>query len=303
MVHFSTHAVADTRDPDRSRILLAPRSPGGPADYLFLRDVDDLDLTGVGLVTLSACETARGKVVRGEGVEGFSRALLAAGAAAAVTTLWDVADRPSAELMTQFYASASGGRGTAEALRRGQAEVPALAARVDAPVLLGRLHVDRERTRGAAARRAVERDRRVGGRLAARVQRRASSGSEGDTVQDSSSQSRPITSIGADALTATDEPDGGVTPSRSSDSSIARRCWRASVREDRYSRAPPASYSAIPTATSPGVGFWSASPAYWLSLDNGNGPSVAAVRGVTEKMGSVAASSARELTVVVVPRM
>ena len=53
MVHFSTHAVADTRDPDRSRILLAPRAPGGPADYLFLRDVNDLDLTGVGLVTLS----------------------------------------------------------------------------------------------------------------------------------------------------------------------------------------------------------------------------------------------------------
>jgi tetratricopeptide (TPR) repeat protein len=118
VVHFSTHAVADTRDPDRSRILLAPRAPGGPADYLFLRDVNDLDLTGVGLVTLSACETARGKVVRGEGVEGFSRALLAAGAAAVVTTLWDVADRPSAEFMTQFYASTSGGRATAGALRQ-----------------------------------------------------------------------------------------------------------------------------------------------------------------------------------------
>ena len=118
VVHFSTHAVADTRDPDRSRILLAPRVPGGPADYLFLRDVNDLDLTGVGLVTLSACETARGKVVRGEGVEDFSRALLAAGAAAVVTTLWDVADRPGAEFMTQFYASASGGRATADALRQ-----------------------------------------------------------------------------------------------------------------------------------------------------------------------------------------
>ena len=232
MVHFSTHAVADTRDPDRSRILLAPRAPGGPADYLFLRDVNDLDLTGVGLVTLSACETARGKVIRGEGVEGFSRALLAAGAAAAVTTLWDVADRPSAEFMTQFYASASGGRGTAEALRQAKLTVPALAARVDAPVLLGRVPVDRERTRTAAARRAVERDRRVGGGVAARVQRRASSGSEGDTVQDPSSHSRPIASIGADALTTTDEPGGGVTPSRSSDSSIASRCWLSSVRAD-----------------------------------------------------------------------
>ena len=117
VVHFSTHAVADTRDPDRSRILLAPRTPGGPADYLFLRDVNDLDLTGVGLVTLSACETARGKVIRGEGVEGFSRAMLAAGASAVVTTLWDVADRPGAEFMTQFYTSANGGGPTAGALR------------------------------------------------------------------------------------------------------------------------------------------------------------------------------------------
>jgi CHAT domain-containing protein len=122
VVHFSTHAVADTRDPDRSRILLAPRTPGGPADYLFLRDVNDLDLTGVRLVTLSACETAQGKVVRGEGVEGFSRALLTAGAAAVVTTLWDVADRPSAEFMTQFYAFASGGHATADALQRAKLE-------------------------------------------------------------------------------------------------------------------------------------------------------------------------------------
>jgi tetratricopeptide (TPR) repeat protein len=122
VVHFSTHAVADTRDPDRSRILLAPRAPGGPADYLFLRDVNDLDLTGVGLVTLSACETARGKVIRGEGVESFSRALLAAGAGAVVTTLWDVVDRPSAEFMTAFYASAGGGHGTAGALRDAKLE-------------------------------------------------------------------------------------------------------------------------------------------------------------------------------------
>jgi tetratricopeptide (TPR) repeat protein len=117
IVHFSTHAVADTRDPDRSRILLAPSAPGGPPDYLFLRDVTDLDLGGVTLVTLSACETERGKVVRGEGVEGFSRALLAAGAAAAVTTMWDVADRPGAELVTQFFYAAGQRRTLAGGLR------------------------------------------------------------------------------------------------------------------------------------------------------------------------------------------
>jgi len=35
LLHFSTHAVADSVDPERSRILLAPLQPGGPADYLF----------------------------------------------------------------------------------------------------------------------------------------------------------------------------------------------------------------------------------------------------------------------------
>ncbi|HMF95344.1 MAG TPA: CHAT domain-containing protein [Vicinamibacterales bacterium] len=117
LVLFSTHAITDTRDPDRSRILLAPEKPGAPADYLFLREIEDLDLAGVGVVALSACSTERGKVVRGEGVEGFSRALLAAGAATAVTTLWDVADRPAAEFMTQFSFGLGRGEAPAGAMR------------------------------------------------------------------------------------------------------------------------------------------------------------------------------------------
>ncbi len=118
LLHFSTHAIADTRDPDRSRVLLAPAAPGGPADYLFLREIYDLDLSGVQLATLSACDTERGKVIRGEGVEAFSRALLAAGAASAVTTMWDVVDRAGAELMKQFYFALGQGQSDAAALRQ-----------------------------------------------------------------------------------------------------------------------------------------------------------------------------------------
>lgn len=118
LLHFSTHAIADTRDPERSRILLAPAAAGGPIDYLFLREIYDLDLTGVELVTLSACDTERGKVIRGEGVEGFSRALLAAGAAAAVTTMWDVVDHAGAEFMKQFYFALARGESKASALRQ-----------------------------------------------------------------------------------------------------------------------------------------------------------------------------------------
>jgi tetratricopeptide (TPR) repeat protein len=117
LLHFATHAIADTRDADRSRILLAPPAPGGAADHLFLREIYDLDLGGVQLATLSACETERGKVIRGEGVEGFSRALLAAGAASAVTTMWNVVDRASAEFMKQFYFALARGQSEASALR------------------------------------------------------------------------------------------------------------------------------------------------------------------------------------------
>jgi tetratricopeptide (TPR) repeat protein len=116
LLHFSTHAVADMRDPDRSRIRLASTGSGAP-EYLFLREIYDLDLKGVQLVTLSACSTERGTVIRGEGVEGFGRALVAAGAGAAVTTMWDVADRASAEFMKQFYFALASGRSEAAALQ------------------------------------------------------------------------------------------------------------------------------------------------------------------------------------------
>ena len=79
LLHFSTHAVVDEENPERSRILLAPDSGATASDYLFEGEVYNLDLHGVDLTTVSACDTPRGKLIRGEGVEAFSRAFLAAG--------------------------------------------------------------------------------------------------------------------------------------------------------------------------------------------------------------------------------
>jgi hypothetical protein len=117
LVHFSTHAVVDYDDPDRSRILLAPDSLAAPLDYLFQADVYDLNLKGVELTTVSACDTARGKFIRGEGVEAFSRAFLAAGSAATITSLWRVPDVPTADFMKQLYFYIAQGKPKAEALR------------------------------------------------------------------------------------------------------------------------------------------------------------------------------------------
>jgi CHAT domain-containing protein/tetratricopeptide (TPR) repeat protein len=103
LLHVSTHAVADMDDPERSRLLFSPDEPGQPNNYLFLKELYDLDLRGTSLATLSACDTERGRLVPGEGIQAFSRALLAAGSRSALTTLWRVPDQPTSEFMQHFY--------------------------------------------------------------------------------------------------------------------------------------------------------------------------------------------------------
>jgi CHAT domain-containing protein len=103
LLHVSTHAVADMDDPERSRLLFSPDEPGQPNNYLFLKELYDLDLRGASLATLSACDTERGRLVPGEGIQAFSRALLAAGSRSALTTLWRVPDQPTSEFMQHFY--------------------------------------------------------------------------------------------------------------------------------------------------------------------------------------------------------
>jgi CHAT domain-containing protein len=103
LLHVSTHAFADVNNPENSRILFTSRDPNTPADYVFLRELDSLALDRVRLATISACDTERGAIIRGEGVQSFSRSLLSAGARASLTSLWRVDDAATAEFMQQFY--------------------------------------------------------------------------------------------------------------------------------------------------------------------------------------------------------
>lgn len=119
ILHLATHAVADASALEQSRIVFSPATGSSAgADYLFLREAYGLPLDGVELAVLSACETERGRFVGGEGVENFSRAFLAAGARTTVTTLWRVADRPTANFMQVFYHHLQRGAPRDEALRR-----------------------------------------------------------------------------------------------------------------------------------------------------------------------------------------
>jgi len=70
----------------------------------FLRTDEVFNLKlGSPLVMLSACETGLGKEKRGEGVMGLTRAFMYAGAPTVGVSLWSVADKSTAELMTDFY--------------------------------------------------------------------------------------------------------------------------------------------------------------------------------------------------------
>ena len=97
-------------------------SPAGRDDgYLTAEEVGWLDLSGVELVVLSACETALGREQSGEGLMGLRRACRTAGAETVISSLWSVGDDSTASFMRAFYANLLERRmGRLEALREAQ---------------------------------------------------------------------------------------------------------------------------------------------------------------------------------------
>lgn len=81
-----------------------------------------LDLRGTRLVVLSGCDTGRGGVVLGQGVQGLQRAVLTAGVPSLVMSLWKIPDDDTRALMDGFYAGVAAGLAPREALRRAQLE-------------------------------------------------------------------------------------------------------------------------------------------------------------------------------------
>lgn len=100
-LHFATHGVVDEEHPELSRIFLRSDTQAEDGN-LFTGEIYNLQLDAQ-LVTLSACQTGLGKISKGEGVIGLSRALVYAGARNIVVSFWSVADESTSELMQEFY--------------------------------------------------------------------------------------------------------------------------------------------------------------------------------------------------------
>lgn len=104
-VHFATHGVLNTEHPELSKLALSQfDQQGKPLEdgFLRLQEIYNLELDA-DLVVLSACETALGKEIRGEGLVGLTRGFLYAGSSRVLASLWKVEDRATSLLMQRFY--------------------------------------------------------------------------------------------------------------------------------------------------------------------------------------------------------
>ena len=114
IIHFATHALVDDRSVARTALALAPGEGEsgflGPGDLAALRlDAD--------LVVLSACRSAGGVVVEGEGIQGLTAPLLQAGARSVVATRWRIGDQSTVHFIEGFYDALARGLPLSDALR------------------------------------------------------------------------------------------------------------------------------------------------------------------------------------------
>lgn len=104
IIHFAAHGFLNSEHPTLSGIVLSlVDEQGNPQDgFLRLNEIYNMKLRA-DLVVLSACQTALGKQIRGEGIIGLTRGFMYAGAARVTATLWKVDDNATSQFMKRFY--------------------------------------------------------------------------------------------------------------------------------------------------------------------------------------------------------
>jgi len=102
ILHFATHCLIDDNKPDRSSIVFSIGSTSTEDEILQMREVFNLKLNS-DLITLSSCQTGLGQLIKGEGIEGLSRAFFYAGASSSLISLWAVQDQATSQFMERYY--------------------------------------------------------------------------------------------------------------------------------------------------------------------------------------------------------
>jgi len=122
VLHFATHGLLAGEWPGlHEPALLLSRSPGNDG-MLTASEVMSVKLHA-DVAVLSACNTASGEAVTGEGLQGMSRAFLAAGCTSVVASLWPVDSATTVQLMQSFYSGLANGLEAPEALHAAEADI------------------------------------------------------------------------------------------------------------------------------------------------------------------------------------
>lgn len=121
VLHFSTHGVLDDRAPGRSFIAFAQHPDSLDDGRFYVPEIYSHALRA-DLVTLSACETARGKFHWGEGLASVARAFQMAGARNVVASLWLADEQQIRAEMAVFYENIAAGQPISAALAAAQRE-------------------------------------------------------------------------------------------------------------------------------------------------------------------------------------
>jgi CHAT domain-containing protein/Tfp pilus assembly protein PilF len=121
-LHFAAHGLIDERLPLESSLAFTPAQAetGGDDGLLHAWEIFERMRLDADLVTLSACYSAGGAELAGEGVLGLTRAFQYAGARSVLASLWRVPDVSTTPFMKRFYGGLKGGLAKDEALRRAQ---------------------------------------------------------------------------------------------------------------------------------------------------------------------------------------
>lgn len=122
IIHFAAHGLIDDQKPARSAIILTLDNDPAEDGFLQMREVFNLKLNAE-LAVLSSCQTGLGQFIKGEGMEGISRAFFYAGSSSVVMSLWTINDQVSAQFMERFYYHLKGNENLAEALRKVKLEM------------------------------------------------------------------------------------------------------------------------------------------------------------------------------------
>ena len=119
IIHIGTHAESNNVNPELSRLVFAKQldSTSSQDNYLYTYEIYNYDLSA-DLAVLTACETGKPGYQPGEGMISLAHAFTYAGSESILTSLWEIDEKSSAEIVGYFYKHLQEGLPKDEALKK-----------------------------------------------------------------------------------------------------------------------------------------------------------------------------------------